>query len=188
MDVGLFVAQGMPIQLTAVIAKIDKGLADLTYTLFNSSAGAIGSLDLALIDFNSAGKLMWVQSWSMQTKVGASERQSFSINLRHRVTPGDRLVLCVEAVRGDADVWQADFNELVQAIGVATTGAKASPLEVKRHGEKMPESFGGAYCSDALAKAFQLANSGDGKSFTSFTCDRNRRITAFTFSAKSLVK
>jgi hypothetical protein len=104
------------------------------------------------------------------------------------VAPGDRLSLCVEAVRGDADVWQVDFNDLAQAIGASVVGATATPPEVKQSAEKFPESFGGAYCSDAFAKAFRLAKSDDGKGLTSFTCDRNQRFSAFRFAAKSLMK
>jgi hypothetical protein len=187
MDVGLFVAQGMPVQFTEVVAKNEKGSADLAYTLINNSGGSIGGVDLALLDFNPRGKLMRIQSWSVQMDVEASERQSFSVSLRHRVTPGDRLVLCVEAVRGGAGAWQVDFNDLAQAIGASVAGANATYTEVKQRAEKVPESFGGAYCSDAFARAFRLAKSGDGKSLTSFTCDRNQRFSAFSFSEKNLV-
>jgi hypothetical protein len=187
-DVGLFVAQRMPVRFAGAVAKNDKGSADLTYTLTNNSGGAIGGFDLALFDFNPAGKLMEVQSWSVETKIEAGASQSFSLKLRHRVAPGDRLSLCVEAVRGDADVWQVDFNDLAQAIGASVVGATATPPEVKQSAEKFPESFGGAYCSDAFAKAFRLAKSDDGKGLTSFTCDRNQRFSAFRFAAKSLMK
>jgi hypothetical protein len=187
-DVGLFVAQGMPVQFAEAVAKNDKGSADLTYTLTNNSSGSIGGFDLALLDFNPAGKLMGVQSWSVQTKIEAGASQSFSLNLRHRVAPGDRLSLCVEAVRGDADVWQVDFNDLAQAIGASVVGAAATSPEVKRRAERIPESFGGAYCSERFAKAFWLAKSGDGKGLMSFACDRDQRFSAFRFAAKSLVK
>jgi hypothetical protein len=187
-DVRLFVAQGVPVQFTGAIAMKDKGSADLAYTIVNNSGGSIGGFDLTLFDFNPAGKLMGVQSWSVQTNVEASERQSFSVNLRNRVTPGDRLVLCVEAIRGDASAWQVDFNDLAQAIGASVAGIRATSPDVKQRAEKIPESFGAAYCSDAFAKAFRLAKSGDGKGLTSFTCDRNQRFSAFSFGAKSLMK
>jgi len=187
-NVGLFVAQGMPVQFTEVIAKNDKGAADLSYTVANNSGGPIGGFDLALLDFNPAGKLMGIQSWSMQTKIEASARQSFSLKLRHRVTPGDRLILCVEAIRGNANMWRVDFNDLAQAIGASVTGTNVMPPEVERRAEKIPESFGGAYCSDAFGRAFRLAKSGDGKGLTSFTCDRDQRFSSFRFSAKNLVK
>jgi len=186
--VGLFVAQGMPVQFTEAVASNNKGSADLTYTLTNNSGGSIDGFDLALFDFNPAGKLMGVQSWSVQTKVEAGASQSFSLNLRHRASPGGRLALCVEAVRGDYDAWQVDFNDLAQAIGASVAGAAATPPEVERRAEKIPESFGGVYCSDAFAKAFRLAKSGDENGLTSFACDRNQRFSAFTFGAKSLVK
>jgi hypothetical protein len=187
-NVGLFVVQGMPVQFSDVIVRNDKGSADLGYTLVNNSGGLIGGFDMALLNFNTAGKLMGIQSWSVQTNVGASARQSFSRNLRHKVTPGDRLVLCVEAIRGDAKMWWVEFNDLAQAIGASVTGANVTPPEVKQRAEKIPESFGGAYCSDAFGKAFRLAKSGDGKGLTSFACDRDQRFSAFRFSAKSLVK
>jgi hypothetical protein len=178
----------MPVQFTEVVAKNDKGSADLTYTLTNNSGGVIGGFDLALLDFNPAGKLMGVQSWSVQQEIEAGASQSFSLNLRHRSTPGDRLALCVEAVRGDSDAWHVDFNDLAHAIGVSIAGATGTPPEVRRSAEKIPESFGGAYCSGAFARAFRLAKSGDGKALTSFTCDRNQRFSAFRFGAKNLVK
>src|SRR5262245_53776276 len=83
-DVGLFVAQGMPVRFAEAIAKNDKGSADLTYTLTNNSGGSIGGFDLALFDFNPAGKLMGVQSWSVHQEIEAGASQSFSLNLRHR--------------------------------------------------------------------------------------------------------
>lgn len=187
-NVGLFVAQGMPVQFTEVVAKNDKGSADLSYTLGNNSGGQIGGFDLALLDFNPAGKLMGIQSWSVQTKVEASARQSYSLKLRHRVTPGDRLVLSVKAIRGAANTWHVDFNALAQAISASVIGANVTPPEVTQRAEKIPESFGGAYCSDAFARAFRLAKSGDGKGLTSFTCDRSQRFSAFRFGAKNLVK
>jgi hypothetical protein len=187
-DVRLFVAQGMPVQFTEVVAKNEKGSADLAYTLVNNSGGSIGGFDLALLDFNPGGKLMGIQCWSVQTNVEASERQSFSVNLRHRVTPGDRLVFCVEAIRGDAGAWQVDFNDLAQAIGASVAGASAASPEVKQRAENIPESFGGAYCSDAFGKAFRLAKFGDRKALTEFACDRDQRFSAFSFSEKNLVK
>jgi hypothetical protein len=186
--VGVFVPQEMPVRFAEAVAKNDKGSADLTYTLTNNSGGSIDGFDLALFDFNPAGKLMGVQSWSVQTKIEAGASQSFSLNLRHRAAPGDRLALCVEAVRGEADAWQVDFNDLTLAVGASVAGATATPPEVKQRAEKVPESFGGAYCSDAFAKAFRLAKSGDGKGLTSFACDRDQRFSAFRFTAKSLVK
>jgi len=186
-EVGVFVAQGMPVQFTEAVAKNDKDSAGLTYTLTNTSGGSIGGLDLALFEFNPAGKLMGVQSWSVQTEIEAGASRSFSLNLKRRAAHGDRLALCVEAVRGDADAWQVDFNALSQATGASVTGVSATSPEVKQRAEKIPESFGGAYCSDAFAKAFRLAKSGDGKGLTSFTCDRNQRFSAFSFSEKNPV-
>jgi len=186
--VGVFVSQEMPVRFAEAVARNDKGSADLTYTLTNNSGGSIGGFDLALFDFNLAGKLMGVQSWRVETKIEAGASQSFPLNLRHRAVPGGRLVLCVEAVRGDADAWQVDFNDLAQAIGASVEGATVTPPEVKRRAEKVSVSFGGAYCSDAFAKAFRLAKSGDGKGLTSFACDRNQRFSAFGFDAKSFVK
>jgi hypothetical protein len=187
-DVGLFVAQGMPVRFAEAVAKNDKGSADLTYTLTNNSGGAIGGFDLALFDFNPAGKLMGVQSWSVQQEIEAGGSQSFSLNLRHRAAPEDRLALCVEAVRGEADAWQVDFNDLAQTVGASVVGVTVTPPEVKRRAEKIPESFGGAYCSDAFGRAFRLAKSGDGKGLTSFICDRDQHFSAFSFSAKNLVQ
>lgn len=187
-DVGLFVAQGMPVRFAVAVAKNDKGSADLTYTLTNNSGGAIGGFDLALFDFNPAGKLMGGQSWSVQTRIEAGASQSFSLNLRDRAPRGDRLAPCVETVRGDADTWQVDFNDLAQAIGASVAGATATLPEVKRRAEKIHESFGWAYCSDAFARAFRLAKSGDGKGFTSFICNRDQHFTAFSFSAKNPVQ
>lgn len=187
-NVGSFVARGMPVQFTEIIAKNDKGSADLSYTLGNDSGGEIGGLDLALLAFNTAGKLMGIQTWSVQTKVEASARQSFSLKLRHRVATGDRLVLCVESIRGAADFWHVDFNELSRAISASVSGENVTPPEVSRRAEKIPESFGGAYCSDAFARAFRLARAGDGKGLTSFTCDRGQRFSSFRFKAKDLRK
>jgi hypothetical protein len=187
-DVGLFVAQGMPVQFAEAVAKNDKGSPDLTYTLTNNGGGSIDGIDLALFDFNPAGKLMEVQSWSPQTKIEAGASQTFSLKLRHRMTPGNRLVLCVEAIRGDAGAWQVDFNDLAQAMGASVAGVSATPPEVKQRAEKIPESFGGAYCSDAFGRAFLLAKSDDGKGLTSFICDRDQHFSAFSFSAKNLVQ
>ena len=187
-DVRVFVAQGMPVQFAGAFAKNDKGSADLTYTLTNNSGASINGLDLTLFDFNPVGKLMGGESWSVQAKIEPGASQSFSLNLRRRVAPGDRLALCVETVRGDADAWQVDFNDLTQAIGASFAGAAATPPEVRQRAEKVPESFGGVYCSDAFAKAFRLAKSGDGKGLTAFACDRDQRFSAYRFSAKSLVK
>jgi hypothetical protein len=188
-DVGLFIAQGMHVRFAeaVAVAKNDKGSADLTYMLTNNGGGTIGSFDLALFDFNLAGKLMGVQSWSAQTRIDAGASQSFSLKLRHRVALGNRLVLCVEAVKGDAGAWQVDFNDLAQAIGASVTGMSATSSEVKQRSEKIPESFGGAYCSDAFGRAFRLAKSGDGKGLTTFICDRDQHFSAFSFSAKNLV-
>jgi hypothetical protein len=187
LDVGLFVVQGMPIQFTEVIMRNNRGSAELNYTLANNSGQSIGGFDLALLDFNPAGKLMGIQSWSVQTNLEASARQNFSQPLRHRVTAGDRLVLCVETIRGDVNTWEVDFNDLAQTIGASAMGANAMVPEAKQRIEKIPESFGGAYCSDAFAKAFRLAKSGDGKSLTAFTCDRDQRFSALRFSAKNLM-
>ena len=135
------------------------------------------------------------QVWNLQTSLKTDASASFSQRLKSRASADSRLILSVEAVRGDANVsrntatgWQVGFNELAQTVAILATGGKAPNLQAIQRPTKIPELYGSAYCSDAFAKAFQLSKISDAKALNSFTCDRNERTFIFGFNGKDLAQ
>lgn len=188
LDALIFNASGLPIRIAAITASNDRGAANLNYTIVNTGTTNVGSVDLAIFDFNPAGKLMSVQTWNLQTAVGAGATRNLSLQLKRRATPGRRLVISVEAARGDAGTWQVGFDELAQAIAASITGPQGAVPVARQSTEKIPESHGAAFCSEAFGRAFRLSKTGDGKALSAFTCDRNQRFSAFGFNEKSLTR
>lgn len=188
LNIGTFVAQGLPIQFTQTTAANDKGASTLGYTLTNSDGRALNSVNLVLFDFNSAGKLMKLQSWNLQTDLKAGANEKFSLQLKHRATPGGRLILSADSVWGESAVWKVDFNDLANAAATLVAQPGSVSLRSARVDQATPESFGSAYCGEAFSKAFRLSKTGDEKRLTSFSCDRDQRLFAFGFNAKSLKK
>jgi hypothetical protein len=188
LDALFFNASGLPVRMTAATAVNDRGASTLNYTFSNAGTTTVNSVDLVAFDFNPAGRLMNVQTWNLQANMDAGTSQSLSLNLKRRVTPGRRLVISVESVRGDAGMWQVGFDELAQAIAASITGPQGTVPAAKHSTEKTPESYGAAFCSDAFGRAFRLSKIGDGKALSAFTCDREQRFSAFGFNAKSLTR
>lgn len=188
LDALFFNASGLPVRMTAVTAANERGTSKLNYTFNNAGTTKVSSVDLVAFDFNPAGRLMSVQTWNLQVSLNAGANQSLSLNLKRRVTPGRRLVISVESVRGDSGMWQVGFDELAQAIAVSITGPQGAVPVAKQSSEKIPESHGAAFCSDAFGRAFRLSKIGDGKALSAFTCDREQRFSAFGFNAKSLTR
>jgi hypothetical protein len=184
--IGAYVAPGFPIRFTEAVAVNDKGASTLSYTLANTDANAVNGLNLALFDFNPAGRLMKIQSWRLQADLKSGASEKFSLALKHRVTPGDRLILSVDSIRGGAGGWKTNFGELAVAASILVVGGQGPPPSVSRTDASLPDSYGADYCSEAFGKAFRLSKVGDAKRLTSFSCDRDRRSFAFCFGAKSL--
>ncbi|MBS1791713.1 MAG: hypothetical protein JST85_28655 [Acidobacteria bacterium] len=187
-DALYFNASGLPVQVTAITAVNDKGASNLSYTIANTGTTKVSSMELAVFDFNPTGMLMSVQTLSLQANLDASASRSLSLSLKRRVTPGRRVVISVEAARSDTRTWQVGFDELAQAIAVSITNPRGPVPVAKQTPEKIPELYGGAFCSDAFGKAFRLSKLGDGKALSAFTCDRDQRFSAFGFNAKSLTR
>ena len=190
-----FTPAGLPIQIVAAAASNDKGATGFSYTIINIGSAEVSSLDLALFDFNPAGGLMKVQVWNLQTSLATGKSANFSLRLKSPATTASRLILSVEAVRGNADVsrntathWQIGFTELAQTIASLATGGKDPGLQSTQRSANIPELSGSSYCSDAFAKAFQLSKLSDGKALSAFTCDRTQRSFVFGFNGKSLVQ
>ncbi|HMV49107.1 MAG TPA: hypothetical protein PLD20_30950 [Blastocatellia bacterium] len=186
---------GLPVRIVTAAANAEKNAASLSYSIINTSGSEISGLDLVLFEFDRTGKLLKSQAWNLQTSLKVGANLNFSQRLKPRLAADSRLVLSVEAVRGDADIsrnsathWQVGFTELAQTVAILANGGRDPNLQSTQRSAGIPELSGAAYCSDAFAKAFQLSKLSDGKALSSFTCDRNERTFVFGFNGKDLIQ
>jgi hypothetical protein len=190
-----YVAPGVPVALSNVVAEVEKtdndkvdGVARVKFQLMTPGSAAVGSVSLTLFEFNGGGRLRRVGGWLREVGLSPGSPQDASLELRRRLTNGDRLVLAVERASGAAGTWETSFTDLAQAVALLVTGRGPLTPAVQASAQQLPDDFGADYCAGALRRAMALSQAGDKASVTSFGCNQSDRSYSFTYQGKSLTR
>jgi hypothetical protein len=190
-----YVVPGLPVTLSNVIAQVDQQdnqnddwAAALQFSVKSQSKSKLTGLNLALLDFNGAGRLSQVDGWVKTIELLPAGSTEVRVELKRRITPGDRLVLAIERVNGTEGTRDVSFTDLARTVAALVTAAPTQAPAVQFASTALPDDYGSSLCRNALARAMALSQAGDKTRVTSYTCDQYDRSWSITFNGKILTQ
>jgi hypothetical protein len=203
----LIVQPGLPVALAHVPAGLPIVLSNLSLRggddgngkrprveSFVFRAVALGgqsltSLNFVVFEFDAQGTLRRGASFISEhdgVRQGAVE---ITLPFERRLLADDRLVLAVERAGSGEKTWEIDFPALAKQAANVAKGRPAGAFSI-REGAASQADVGSVLCLNGIRRARALAQPSTpterpGK-ITSFTCDQNRRLFAFTIIDKDL--
>lgn len=190
-----YIAPGFPVAVSNAVIISPKAanekqdnIAQAKFTVANRDAARVNSLYLAILDFQNAAKLRRVDGWVKDVRLAPGSSTEITFELGRRVTQGDKLILAVERVNGEAATRDADFLDLAQNVAAALNGGNPAGPRIETSSAPLSDDSGAALCSNAFRRAMALTQTGDKSGVTSLACDQAGRSFTFTFNGKTLGK
>ena len=177
-----FVVQGLPVSLSPGAVSTDGSLSTLTYSVTNQSGNKVTNARLLLLEFNPAGKLRRAEGWIESLNLNTSATTQISISLKKRVTPGQRLVLAVEAVTGSGGTREVAPVDLIEAVAASLGGSSPPPPTVHTNVSNVTGDYGSIYCNNALRAAMTGSKASDSGGISAFSCKPGSRFYAFSYN------
>ena len=187
-----FVPAGVPLRLTGLTVGKQAAnnraefLTEFKLQLVATGADALTSFNLMAFEFDEKGLLQRVEGWVRQLPLEPGKPAEIALPLAQRRVAGQRLILAVESAQSKNGRWEAKFDDL--AKGALLAAANGNPNQsASRDDHVYPPDSGAALCSNGFRRAMALAQTGDKKGVTSYTCDQQEGSFSFTFQGKSLL-
>lgn len=162
----------------------DERIYDLRVNVSATGGAEVGTLNLALFEFDSSGILRRVDGWIKDIDPTSGRVTELALRIDRKTTPETRLILTAERVLAQDRQWEMDYTDLARGASADASGREHVPFV--RQDPPVGNPSGAALCSEAFRRAMELVRAGDGQSVTSFTCDQTERSYRFTFNGKAL--
>lgn len=188
-----FVAGGMPVQLRNAVAhsaRADNAPSDdaaqVEFTVVGLGRDDLTSLTILFYDFDEKGLLQRVDGWTLPLDLQNGKGMAVvTVPLERRLKVMHQHVLAVERVNSGRDTWDAAPVEISRAIAIGLGGGQANANAINST-VPLEDDFGAAFCAGGYRRAQQLAQVGDGRNVTSYTCNQSERSFSFSFQGKDV--
>ena len=180
----VLVPSGMPVSVVAagVTTSDGRGLSKLNISVTNESDGDLSGLRLAVFIVSLPGHTKAGEGLKEEINLPAHSAKDFSLTLRSSAIFGDRAVVAVQAVTGEAGTWEVSLADVFSAA--LAKKEKDMVIPPAQHigqitGQPMyikAAAMQGTFCKDALNNAKTACSAG----LESFTCDEKNQTFSFT--------
>ncbi|MCA1591273.1 MAG: hypothetical protein LC754_01160 [Acidobacteria bacterium] len=180
----ILVPKGMPVSVEAagVTTSDGRGLSRLNISVTNESDGDLSGLRLAVFIVSLSGHTKAGEGLKEEVNLPAHSAKAFSATLRSSAIFGDRAVVAVQGVTGEAGTWEVSLadvfssalakkeKDMVIPPAQRISQITGQPMYIKA------AAVQGTYCRDALNNAKTACSAG----LESFSCDEKNQTFSFT--------
>ncbi|HEX7955310.1 MAG TPA: hypothetical protein VF508_00065 [Pyrinomonadaceae bacterium] len=184
MKTDLLMPPGPPITVSSARVKTldGRGLSELTFSVVNESDKRIDNLRLGVFVIGVSRRTKAGEGWKEVVDLEPHSTKTVTATLRSRVVFGDRAVVAVQTVAGEAGVWEVswpDIFEAVRAPGVKLMlpAAQRSALTIDG-GAVVKATFvqTTTFCRDRLKEVKEACAAG----IETFSCDEKNQTFSFS--------
>lgn len=180
----LLMPPGPPITISSASVKTldGRGLSELTFSVVNESDRRVNNLRLGVFVIGVSGRIKAGEGWKEVVDLEPNSNKNVTATLSSRVVFGDRAIVSVQSVAGEAGVWEVAWPDIFEAV--RAPGAKRVLPPAQRSAQMID---GGAlvkavfiqtntFCKERLKEASAACAAG----LDSFSCDEKNQPFAFT--------
>jgi hypothetical protein len=186
----LLMPSGPPIKITSASVKTfdGRGLSELTFSLTNESDSRIDNLRLGVFVIGVSKHTKGGEGWKEVVSLEPHSTKTFSATIKSKVVFGDRAIVAVQTVAGEAGVWEVGWPDIFSAVRTSEGKRLLPPaqyLGMKRDGGTLLKAAfvqTTTFCRDRLREASAACAAG----IESFSCDEKNQTFSFSYNRPSI--
>lgn len=180
----LLMPSGPPIKISSASAKTfdGRGLSELTFSIVNESSNRIDNLRLGVFVIGVSKHTKAGEGWKEIVNLEPNSTKTITATLRSKIVFGDRAIVAVQTVSGEAGVWEVGWPDIFSAVK-ASEGKRLLPpaqyLGMMRDSSTLLKATlvqTTTFCRDRLREASAACAAG----IASFSCDEKNQSFSFT--------
>lgn len=180
----LLMPSGPPIKITSASAKTldGRGLSELTFSVVNESDKRIDHLRLGVFVMGVSKHTKGGEGWKEVVSLEPNSTKTITATLKSKVVFGDRAIVAVQAVAGEAGVWEVGWPDIFSAVRAAEGKQLLPPAQhlgmTRDSGTLLKAAFvqTTTFCRDRLKEAKDAGSAG----IESFSCDEKNQTFSFS--------